>query len=177
MNKKLKFTYLFLALLLPGVVFVFLKMFGENEFTIPIYYQSSDLGRGSQCADPPKIPYSVSDKSNVPLGIITVVSFEADASLEIARETSNQLNRMIEAYKDQIEVVSVSFIQAGDKAQTLILDSVTYSNERSCNFLIPKDSSIVLVDSYKRIRGYFIGHSLKDMDRLKTELKILLEDY
>ena len=39
-SKFIKFTTLFLALLLPVCIFLFLKMFGSNEFNIPIYYQT-----------------------------------------------------------------------------------------------------------------------------------------
>jgi hypothetical protein len=42
-------------------------------------------------------------------------------------------------------------------------------------FLVPDGMNAVLIDSERRIRGYYNSLSREDMDRLDLELKILTE--
>ncbi|MBY0433089.1 MAG: hypothetical protein K2U26_03165, partial [Cyclobacteriaceae bacterium] len=61
-----KLLYLFLALALPGLIFVFLKMAGRNEFNIPVYYETGVTD--SPCGITYPSPYSVPDSVRKRLG-------------------------------------------------------------------------------------------------------------
>ena len=171
MVKSRKFILLFLALLLPVVLFVFLKYFGKNEFTIPVYYQNSIPVKGMLCNNSIEFPYIVPMDCPVPLQKISVLSFEEPSTI-----TTVQLNRIREAFENQVNVRSVLEGNEPSTVNNLYLDSVRYQVAK-CNFLIEGDSSTVLVDGDRRIRGYYIDANLKDMDRLIMEVKILLGRY
>ncbi|NJN42777.1 MAG: hypothetical protein HC811_11650 [Flammeovirgaceae bacterium] len=171
MVKSKKYFFLFLALLLPVVLFVFLKYFGENEFSIPIYYEHSTLGRESLCHESISLPYAVPSESPVPIRGVSVLSFH-----DPNEQTLVQLNRVKNSFEGQVQVKSIIWGKDPFMDDQIILDSLTYAIAK-CQFLITHDSTTVLIDNERRIRGYYDGQSMKDMDRLIMEVKILLEKY
>ena len=60
MNLK-KSILLFLALLFPACVFVFLKFFGKNEFTVPPLYTDSYPDGMKECGVTVTLPYHIPD--------------------------------------------------------------------------------------------------------------------
>jgi hypothetical protein len=58
--KGKKLIYLFLALLLPGCIFVFLKLFGKNEFAVQPLYESVAPTLPNEC-QPVTLPYLIPD--------------------------------------------------------------------------------------------------------------------
>src|SRR5258708_3823686 len=59
MNRKI--LYLFLALVLPGLIFIFLKRFGKNEFAIPVYYEENVDSLNNACNTRYPSPYRIPD--------------------------------------------------------------------------------------------------------------------
>src|SRR5260221_4202279 len=59
MTKKI--TYLLLALALPGLLFIFLKLFGKNHFDIPVYYKDGVSDFPVECPVPYKGQYLLPD--------------------------------------------------------------------------------------------------------------------
>src|SRR5690349_2640370 len=49
MKRSVKFLLLFLALLLPVLIYVFLKTFGKNEFKVPVLYQEEQIVSQPDC--------------------------------------------------------------------------------------------------------------------------------
>jgi hypothetical protein len=155
--KNKKTIFLALALILPVVIFIFLKLFGKNQFDIPIYYKN---GVDSVCVTNTSKPFQVNElvfksinEKNQP-ALFTY--------LPNAKETENfkHVWQEIDASK-----VSSVFLPA---------DSTQW---KDCLLLIRNPWKTVLVDREKHIRGYYNLNSREETDRLIVELKILLEQY
>ncbi|HRG11297.1 MAG TPA: hypothetical protein PLJ08_22175, partial [Cyclobacteriaceae bacterium] len=96
-----KFIYLFLALLLPGLIFVFLRKYGKNEFNIPVYYETGVTDAPAACGYYPT-PYRVVDSilqvihtANKPILVV------ADSSTDVKRN----LSRLKSELNDSFSVV------------------------------------------------------------------------
>jgi hypothetical protein len=153
-NKKI--LYLFLALLLPGLIFVFLKRFGKNEFALPIYYQDGvDV---TDCNMTYTVPYLLPDS----LWIYP----KKEATLFIVSENSEsriELKKLIGDFDENEYAVAVVPTELTDV--------------RECILLAGKEWDVVLVDDRNQIRGYYKPNTREEVDRLKMELSILLKKY
>lgn len=161
MSKKT--IYLILALALPVLIFVFLRLFGKNQFDIPIYYQT-EVEAGA-CSVTYAVPYVISDsiinrfarKSS----LAKVVDFDTTST------SSKNLNRIVTEFSsNEVMVINASEITRND-----------FSFLRDCVFLVPQPWTAVLLDESNRIRGYYSPQTREETDRLMVELKILLKKY
>jgi len=160
-----KSAYLFLALLLPGLVFVFLKFFGSNKFDIPVYYADT-VRVAPYCSGMIKAPYTLPDSvwNYFPLrktANVALLSPDRDDVKEVTDVVSGELG-------DRVDMVYF---------EKLELDSATRSRWTNCVFLAENPRLTVLFDGQGRIRGYYDIRGLDEVDRLRVELKILLEQY
>ena len=165
MNKKL--IYLFLALILPGLIFVFLKRFGKNEFAIPLYYQQGVDSLNALCGTNYQQPYHVPDSVLRKTGLLAgrpslfLFSNQIRDNPEFKRISGN-----FEA--EEFQVAEVDSIKLG---------AVTFKRWCSCVFMVKAPWNVVLMDSQKRIRGYYALGSREEVDRLIMEMQILLKKY
>lgn len=151
---------LFVALLLPGVIFVFLKGFGKNEFDVePLYV--SELPSVPQGCTQPALPYLLPDSV-----IATIVNAKDSIGLAVFTDSdaSVKLQRVQKAVKD------------------LPLKIVTLSKEENaelmrCIFFLKEPFDAVVVDNKKRIRGQYDLSDRDEVDRLITELAIMFKQY
>ncbi len=163
-----KLTYLFLALLLPGLIFVFLKYAGSNRFDIPIYYQEGPVPTSENCAvvgpAPYRLPDSLWNYFGRPRKMASVLIFSTGALIpgEISDEIWNEIG------KDKVTF---------DRDRSLGTDSSALYRWQACVFLVKPPWQTVLFDSLGRIRGYYDLRSREEVDRLRVELKILVEHY
>ena len=165
MTKKI--VYLFLALLLPGLVFLFLKKFGKNEFALPTYYQhgvdSLNTICGTVYAQPYQLPDSVLQKTGWQQRPASLFVFQKDAM------TDKEFKRLFDSFEQQqFQVLEVNPKKMGDSV---------YTRWSSCVFMVSASRNVVLVDSEKRIRGYYAIGSREETDRLILEMEILLKKY
>lgn len=164
--KKIVLT---LALILPIGIFLFLKIFGKNEFAVAPLYQAGTIAAPDGCVGTGyEAPYHVPDDALAAVGVpldkpFTVIPFQLD---QRDRMLDKQIKRVTyEFSSDPIEIVWVTDTSA------------MYRQLRSCAFLLTADSSVVVVDHERNIRGHYVGSSREDMDRLILELKIMLKKY
>lgn len=153
-----------MALLLPALVFVFLKYAGSNRFDIPIYYEDG-VPEGNPCGYVADEPYLL------PTAMSTALLANKKACVLIFPE-QGVAPRVIEAMLvneigQGFTVVDASGVSA-DSVQRELHD---------CIFLMTVPSQTVLFDSKRQIRGYYDVKNRDEMDRLRVELKILLEKY
>jgi protein SCO1 len=176
MNRK--FIYLFLALALPGLIFVFLKKFGKNEFTVPVYFETGVIA-DSICNFSSSGPYQLADS------IIQKVGFKPSAKGKLAivypfvKDDLTEVNRIIDKYKmDSADFVILSGVPNNPKSdiRTVFLDYNDFGNIVMCGLRVHEPWSIVLLDERNQIRGFYDG-SRGEMDRLDLELSILLKKY
>ena len=164
MNKKVFF--LLLALIVPVLVFIFLKFFGKNEFSVEPLYQSQESKLPAGCAGI-KWPYAIADssfhflKEGHEVDTLLVLFCESKAiDLEASEK---QLTRLQEAF------------QFGSG---LGLRRIVRLNESlECVLILQPKIDLVLIDSHKRIRGQYSSNDRDEVDRLMTELDIILKRY
>ncbi|MEQ8426074.1 MAG: hypothetical protein RIA63_15245 [Cyclobacteriaceae bacterium] len=167
---------LFLALLLPVLIFVFLHFFGRNEFNVPIYFQSPSDEVPGDCSI--TYPYHVQD-SNFQINGPTVVLFTGGLNEKKVKESIFQLSRLKDEFKDHApSIVLLSQETSGDSGyeNEIALDSASYVQMRKCVFLAGSNQ-LALIDNEKQIRGFYSEASLKEVDRLIVELKIIFNEY
>lgn len=155
-----KFIYLFLALLLPGLIFVFLRKFGKNEFNIPVYYETGVTDAPAACGNYP-IPYRVADS------VLQVIR-TGNKPMLIVADTSTDVKRNLGRLKQELnDSFSVVFPESDSRWVTWL----------DCTFLLHKPWTAVLIDEHGQIRGYYSPASREEADRLLVEIRILLKQY
>ena len=160
---KGKGIYLFLALLLPICIFLFLKFFGRNEFAVEPLFTSPETGAKETC-------FAVSYPYKVPDSVILAYPMAKDSLLLLHfgksdEESVKQINRAHENFTS----FPLRYLQA---------DETALSNyRRKCIFLMHDPYDLALIDRQGRIRGHYVSSDREDVDRLITEVTIILKRY
>lgn len=183
-----KLLFLFLALLLPVLIFLFLKSFGKNEFDVPVLFADS-VTIPVSCKDYSyTTPYSIADS------ILQQISWNRNDSLTIlVFEDENQTNRherkihvtriFTEFKTESLHVVHIynNEIVENDKTDrltTLTLGDEDFLRIRNCAFLLSSENDAVIIDRKKRIRGQYNLAKREDADRMiMQEMNILFKRY
>ena len=188
MTKLTKGLLLFSALLLPVLIFVFLKMFGSNKFDIPVF-NHTEISQNVNCADI-QLPHVVKGIENS-LNPITSTSIVNIYHVMPKGVNAEELKRLM-VVKDRLtdNEVLIHSIVVMDSATDITGLRQTYqmggiwkfhemrkgelNNSINCQLMITGNESIVLVDNEGKIRGYYIGSEEEEIDRLILESKILI---
>lgn len=161
-------VYLFLALLLPGIIFVFLKYFGKNEFAIPVYYKdgidSISVICGGDYSKPYALPDSVLSAIDADKKQVRVIVFDPAQTARV------ELNRLANIFNPKEFTKIVVQPNTG-------ISEIRYRRWTSCIFFMKKPYNAVLIDDQNRIRGYYAVDNREEMDRLILEMQILLKKY
>ncbi|HPW62475.1 MAG TPA: hypothetical protein PLJ13_09280 [Cyclobacteriaceae bacterium] len=160
-----KFIYLLLALILPIGVFVFLRMFGKNEFTIPVYYEQGVSDLQPSCTFTYPVPYTIPDS------IMQRIGWASDKLVVLlVADTSSVVDLGLKHLQEEFEANDFQIIYPSG-------ENDSWDHWYACFFFLKRPWSAVLIDSEKRIRGYYAPNSREEVDRLIVEMKILLKKY
>ncbi len=159
--KGKKALFLFLALLLPIFVFLFLKMFGRNEFAVQSLYQVKAPAPVAGCASP-TIPYHVSDS------VMQQLNFANDSLLLVwyavaESDIAKPKEKVTEKYQSL--------------KQLTLAPSNKYKAWKDCVFFMTDQYDMVLLNSKGLIRGQYKSYDREEIDRLFIELDIILKRY
>ena len=166
MNKSIKFIFLMVMLAIPAAIFTFLKFFGDNRFDVEIFYQNGNEGV-NDCPMTSGQYYLADSLISYPNRIHIVLFVEGNDSTQVR----NIKARLLDTFNDQ---VSISLIGGAD----FDMASQVYENIDkiiTCGFLSKDKDDLILVDSQRRIRGYY-KRDLDEIDRLIVETKIIVEN-
>ena len=163
-----KTLYLFLALLLPALLFVFLKYAGRNEFNIPVYYEEGIEKLSSECNVAYGFPYKVADTVWQFLDVV-----QHRANIVVFAENGTDVDRFKSKMRDEFDMEYLAIIDPCHPSG----DSMDCARLEKCIFLVTKPWEAVLVDGQGQIRGYYGLQTREEEDRLRVELKILLKQY
>lgn len=159
--KSRQVLILLIALIFPSCIFIFLKMFGKNRFDVPKMFVDEVTAGTSECGFDYNLPYHVADSV---LQRIDMDDSRA-AYVYFTEEGAEKLfARVDERYED-------------DPVTSLRLDPENESLLRKCIFLLEEPFNVVLVDSNGVIRGQYNSRERDEIDRLITEIAILIEKY
>jgi hypothetical protein len=158
-----KALFLFLGLLLPILVFLFLKMFGKNEFDVPLLYDKGVQAKPAGCDFNYPTPYVLADSV---VGEIT--TSKAPLILVNFSAPSASLNHIAGSFKDEVTLINEGEIKLSPQRLNFI---------KRCVLLTEISQVIVLIDDKKRIRGYYDPTDRDELDRLEAEMNIILKKY
>jgi protein SCO1/2 len=200
-SAKVKVLLLIFILGMPVLIYLFLQGFGENQYEIPVLYQDGLEIPNQDCPDF-KVPHRVDQIINEgpcenwncsPIGQkMTLFSF---ASSDCQHHLS-EIARVCNLFKDQEKFNSITIPLDDDVSNDMIASYLEqypikpdawiwwthdfYVNTiMSCGFNLSLDCSsieqVVLVDQNAQIRGYYRIEETEELDRLVTEITILLK--
>jgi hypothetical protein len=187
MNFK-KILFLFLALLLPVLIFIFLKSFGKNEFIVaPLFHDAVEAPHEECSSFAYTAPYQIPDSvlAKLTWGIndsLTLVVFEGD--LQKRKENGIQIERFLNEFRAaHVNVLSKSKKTTGERGTQEIsstyidVNDSQFSIYRNCIFLFKQSDNAAVVDKKGKIRGQYDLSDREEADRLIIETKILLKEY
>ena len=155
-----KTIFLSLAFILPIIVFVFLKMFGKNQFEIPVFH-AKKVEMGSGCDYQYVAPYILPDS------ILSMIGWKNEQATLIIY--SNIVSLEVKRLSEEFEPSMLQVVTMADDSKASMV--------KNCVFLLPAKSNAVLVDQKKQIRGYYQLTNRDEVDRLMVEISILVNDY
>lgn len=161
--KSKKLIFLALALILPVAIFIFLKIFGRNEFHVPVMHAEGKIEAPEHCDYDYSAPYRIADSVAVSLGLNSADSVHV---LYFDPSASTAMNRVKVEFPASVAIVGPDSFRGWD-ARLL----------RECVLLMEPPASVALVDHQHRIRGYYDGSDRDEVDRLIVEVKIILKQY
>ncbi|MDH5474230.1 MAG: hypothetical protein OEX22_00915 [Cyclobacteriaceae bacterium] len=185
MKKIYKSIILFLAILLPVCIFTFLKIFGNNQFNIPLYYQTQEELINAPCEEvtaPYLFDFNAIDNSNridssklILDDLITIIAYIPVIDdnymlhmLSVNERIGNVFQMVVftNTFKNNLSnYENFNFLKLNDNIKAFW----------NCSLLSNEYDNWVLLDSENRIRGYY-EISDKEIDRLIVEIKILSEN-
>jgi hypothetical protein len=157
----MKKAILIIALVVPIGIFIFLKFFGKNEFSIPVYYETGVDNPPGNCKRNYSSSYTVSDS------LLSLIGWKGTPTLIVAdssRAIQLGLSRVDGEFKNEIQVIYPD-------------NKIDLDEFYTCDLLLQKPWSLVLLDDQRKVRGYYDLEHRDEADRLIVELKILLKKY
>ena len=198
-----KTIFLILTLAIPVSIFLFLKIFGTNEFEVPFLFEKGVPG----CPND-SIPHKVPDieyigetekqfNSSRFTNFMVYGIFDADNP----EQNRNQIVELIRIQDAFYEIGAPGFVMLvqGEPYQRLILESqcktmgfdmqkssIAYLEKSVLDDFVncglglqtqdAKSTEFVLVDPQKNVRGIYNSAEVEQTDRLILELKILKKE-
>ncbi len=158
MNFK-KAIILFVGLVLPIGIFLFLKMFGENKFEVQPLFQT-ELPESVENCETILLPYSIPEEI-----VRGYINEEGELSVVLVGGDVSSLSRIFDQFSG--DPVKVQRIET-----SAMKDQVSLKN---CIFLLHDPYDVVLFDRKGLIRGQYYSTDRDEIDRLILELSILLK--
>lgn len=163
--KPKKLIFLTLALLFPVAIFVFLKIFGRNEFTVPLMHQDGKIDAPQNCDFNYSSPYTTPDS------LIDILNPKTQDSLYVLYFDPS-INTAMKRIATEARWLSVRIVDPGSFPRGTDLGTI-----KECVLLMKPPATVALVDHNNRIRGYYDGSDRDEVDRLLVEIQIILKQY
>src|SRR5690606_27041189 len=159
--KSRQVIILLVALIFPSCIFIFLKIFGKNRFDVQPMFVNEVPAVSSACGVEYTLPYQVADSVLQRIGI----GGNRAAYVYFVDEGRERVfTRVYERYEN-------------DPVTATRLDPKQDSIIRKCIFLLEEPFDVVLVESNGVIRCQYDSRERDEIDRLITEIAILIEKY
>ncbi len=199
--KRVKALLLLLLLGMPIAFYLFLQGFGENVYNIPVFYENGIPDPIPGCAKDPK-PHLIDEfisKGPCQLwncpdidGKFVVFSF---VQTGCSTTQFSEIARVCNVFRDQVLFKTVTVLLDSEVSAELPDQNASLyglsqddwswwpyhqsvASLVQCGFNLSLDCNswekLVLVDNLFQIRGYYLATDPEEMDRLVTEINLLL---
>lgn len=167
MQKYIKAGMLTLVLALPAFIVLFLHSFGENHFELPYYVPAVDSTGKVIFDGKDTVFYQVRLKNQ---DSIRAVAFFDPSGNVILNQHFSRVQKLLN------NEISLELVK-GDSAT--LVDTYKLSNLKNAKTkqTIPYNEQFVLIDKQGYIRGFYDGKDEKEVERLITEINVLLDIY
>lgn len=160
--KGKKGLFLFFALLMPVFVFLFLKIFGKNEFAVKPLYQQIAPEVYADCPVEVPLPYHIPDS------VLHQINFNSDSLVVIwFAEMKNEPKRIYDKVEETYPLKQILLKPAAQKTKRW----------QRCVFFLNHNYDMILLDKHGFIRGQYASNNREEIDRLFIELDIILKRY
>ncbi|HEX8549695.1 MAG TPA: SCO family protein [Cytophagaceae bacterium] len=172
MNSKVKIGLLIVLLVIPILTFLFLKIFGSNHYTLPVYFaeDSVQVNGKYKVTKAHRVPnFNLVDQdgrqaSMTPLrGSILITDFFFTRCEGICPKMSTQLTRVQEAFKNDkdVKIISFSVDPSNDNPKVLKQYASLFNADSTCwTFITGNKDSIY----YLAQKGFFLT-AMEDRER------------
>ncbi len=201
MNFNKKTGILLFLLAIPVFIWLFLKLFGQNRFEVPVFYEAGlEVAGCPDTSQPHVIPsfslqgitQQTSDEGLI--NKLTVVYFFEDPCEGPCAAVMENLAKIQDVFEKQpiiqiwalgeaavpvadLNELAEQYQSHPDQWKFLTGNQQQIETLKECGFVLKEDTpSMVLVDGNKRIRGYYAGTDPEEIDRLIVEVRILLRN-
>lgn len=143
MNKSLKTVLLLTILVVPALIFIFLKMFGANQYNVPVYFENGVDTTFTDCVfetGPHFIPdFSIPDHMGREInddyfaGAFLVVYFTQDVTDVASHRINNGLARVLGTFEHlgHVRVLTIQPQIAGNTVEQLRQMADKYSQDEN----------------------------------------------
>jgi protein SCO1/2 len=188
---------LIVTLVIPALIFAFLRFFATNHYDLSYFNPELDVNRKVIVQKGDTIFHKVSGICGE-VGVrnikgLTVVSYLSEVSDDSSKLMLSQLQRVFDMKSDMTDLNIVTIEINGHNSSTDLPEEVgrpgwaliKVVKETSDTCFVKelgfnrdpvsrlKPNSLVLIDRQGYVRGYYNGADVKEMDRLMAEIKIL----
>ncbi len=176
MKTIFKIFFLIVALVVPSLIYLSLRGFGDNKFEIPIFYQEGILIDGCELSHGKPYLVQFEDYDIHTSQLFYLPQWVNDDAFY------QQCSRIKQKHPDVVFTAIADTSNYKIIERILVVSDETHLYEiANCSLVLGQEVAIkepiynqlVLVDEFKQIRGYFSGNEVEDMDRLDVELDIL----
>lgn len=177
MTNARKFLIVGIVLILPAIIFSFLKLFGENRFDVEILHTE---GLNVVGCESNGMPHQVPAIDSLALTVnelkVVYIDFEKltkDRINEIRRLSQNhpQVEFSLIIMENENLHIAEEYIQENWTISTIKNQDLEELNR--CGFGNIDSQDLILVDADRHVRGYYDFSDRRELDRLEGELKIL----
>lgn len=189
-KKYIKAGLLIVTLVIPALVFGFLRFFTTNHYNIPYFHPVKNAAGQIEVTNGDTAFYMLQGvgtyKFRDKLTLISYFDNDCVDSCEVMHDNLDRIYGLVEGIKDlHVVLVSDTIVDASVRGWKEGWQSVKLGSEERNSMLlwdypeIPKtaagdiDNRWMLVDKEGHIRGYYNGASHEETDRLMAEIKIL----
>jgi len=175
MKNLRKVLFLIAALVVPSLIYIFLRGFGNNKFEIPIFYEDGVSIEGCNTSSSAHlVQFENYTLHGAQLFYFPQWVNDDEFYRQCNRIREKQPNVIFTAIADSTNyTVFGNLLMVSDEAHLYEIANCSLVLGQEVAISNPIYNQLVLVDAKKRIRGYFNGNELEDMDRLDVELDIL----
>ena len=203
MKKYSKAGLLIITLVIPALIFTFLRFFATNHYNIPYYFPITEDHGKVKIVDGDTLFYKVerfsatgSDGKAIAqdlfAGKLTVVNYLPKHCGDSCQVLQNSLER-IYSLRDKVEALRLLTVSSNakdiasfservgwaaisvlpDKLNDILLHTFRFDTSVPKAKTNSMESKLLLIDTESHIRGYYNGYDPEEINRLMAEIKIL----
>lgn len=189
MKKYIKAGLLIVTLVIPALIFTFLRFFATNHYNVPFFHAEINQGGVVKIIQRDTVYYQIPDSIQIALrGHLSVISYESESCNEPCQVMKDNLNRIYGLREGIPGLQVIALTEMSSKHTTGKKKEGWFVHEMDRNSSdhvfkwnevpLSKKTGLaenrwMLIDRSGYIRGYYNGADTDETNRLMAEIKIL----